>query len=56
MERVEKPPYSGGFLAGATGFEPAIAGVTGRNVKPLHYAPMYVIDGRPIEDFLQNPI
>ena len=31
---------------GATGFEPAISGLTGRHVKPLHHAPVqrnYVI-------------
>ncbi len=27
--------------AGATGFEPAISGLTGRHVKPLHYAPKW---------------
>ena len=26
-------------LTGATGFEPAISGLTGRHVKPLHHAP-----------------
>ncbi len=29
-------------LAGATGFEPAISGVTGRRPKPLGHAPVYV--------------
>ena len=27
--------------AGTTGFEPAISGLTGQRVKPLHYAPCY---------------
>ena len=30
--------------AGATGFEPAISGLTGRHVKPLHYAPSVLDD------------
>jgi hypothetical protein len=30
-------------LAGATGFEPAIFGLTGRHVKPLHHAPITVL-------------
>ena len=38
------------LLAGATGFEPAISGLTGRHVKPLHYAPRWRISyhKRPI--------
>jgi hypothetical protein len=28
------------FLAGPTGFEPAISSVTGRHVRPLHHEPM----------------
>ena len=27
------------FLAGATGFEPAVSALTGPHVKPLHHAP-----------------
>jgi hypothetical protein len=27
------------FLAGATGFEPAISALTGPHVEPLHHAP-----------------
>jgi len=28
------------FLAGPTGFEPAISSVTGRHVRPLHHEPV----------------
>ncbi len=32
------------FMAGSTGFEPAISSVTGRHVRPLHHEPM-VLNG-----------
>ena len=49
IERKARGPevFSGprlkAFLAGATGFEPAISGLTGQHVKPLHYAPFYTL-------------
>lgn len=39
---MKKVPYKDEtfFMAGPTGFEPAISSVTGRRVRPLHHEPM----------------
>jgi hypothetical protein len=38
--QVKTPRQAQGFyLAGSTGFEPAISSVTGRHVRPLHHEP-----------------
>ena len=42
----KKSAYFSRFLAGATGFGPAISALTGPHVKPLHHAPerhIYII-------------
>ena len=51
-------PRASFILAGATGFEPAISGVTGRRPKPLGHAPTlcYVTSGGRKRTRTSNPL